>query len=380
MDKTTKTVVWVVIVLVLVGLIYTMAKKSGHKQASNSNGQMAAGETIKIGFIGPLTGDASSIGTVNRAGVELAAEDINKAGGKKVEIVYEDGACNAKTATNAANKLINSDHVVAIVGGLCSTETAAFGPAAISSKVIVMSYGSSAPNLSRLGKYFFRDYPSDAYQGKFGAEYAYNTLGARKVAVLYHISDYGTGIKDVFVQHFQELGGTIVSEEGTPQDAKDYRTQLSKLKNLQPDLYYMPTYPAGATVAIQQARELGIKETLFAGDSWDDTKLQKDVSGKGNMLYTAAQSLYTDEFKTRVLAKTGGQQVPIGTPQAYDALKLLVQVIGQVGTDPDKIQGALHQVQYQGISGSISFDEHGDLTVARYDVKKFENGGAMMVK
>ena len=204
MDKTTKIIIAVIVVVVLVAIGYSIKNKSGNV---GSNGP------IKIGYIGPLTGDTSSIGTVNKAAIEIAVDEINKAGGingQPLQVIYEDGQCNATTATNAASKLINLDKVSIIIGGLCSTETAAFGPMAMKNKVIVLSPGSSAPNLNQLGKYFFRSYPSDAFQGKFGAEYAYNEMGARKVAVLYHVSDWGTGIKNVFEVRFKELGGQIV--------------------------------------------------------------------------------------------------------------------------------------------------------------------------
>ena len=368
-----KWILGIIIVLLVVWGIYSAVQEP----------KQATGEPIKIGFIGPLTGDASSIGTVNRAGVELAVEEVNKAGGvngRPLEMIYEDGQCNAKAAVSAANKLINVDKVPVIIGGLCSTETAAFGPTAMQNKVIAFAYGSSAPKLNELGKYFFRSYPSDAFQGKFGAEYAYNDLGAKKVAVLYHISDYGTGIKDVFEQRFKELGGEIVVEEGAPQESRDYRTALSKIKNSNPDLIYMPTYPDGAIVAVKQAQELGIKTKLLGADAWDDPNLQKEVSGRGDLVFTAVVNLSPEDFKAKVLAKTGGDQVPLGTPNAYDNVKIIAQVMKKVGLDTDKIQEELHKIKYDGISGHIEFYANGDLAVANYVVKRIENGKSAEIK
>ena len=113
----------------------------------SSSAMMAA--PIKLGFIAPLTGEASSIGLNNRAAAELAVEEVNAAGGingRKIEMVYEDGKCAPTDATNAANKLMNVDKVVAIDGAICSSETAAFAPTAMQNKVIVISPGSSAPS------------------------------------------------------------------------------------------------------------------------------------------------------------------------------------------------------------------------------------------
>ncbi len=374
MSTNTKTILWVVVLIIIIG---------GGYMLYNSNREPADTSPIKIGFIGPLTGDGSSIGTVNRVAVEIAAEEINQKGGvegRKLEVVYEDGRCDSTTATKAANKLINIDKVSAIVGGLCSSETSAFGPAAMDSKVIVFSYGSSAPSLSKLGKYFFRSYPSDSFQGIFAAEYAYNTLRARKVAILYHNNDWGTGIKDVFIKRFKELGGEILVEEGAPQTVKDYRTQLAKIKDVKADVIYAPLYPDGSIVALTQAQNLGISTVFLGGDAWGDPKMQQAVSGRGTLYFVEADMLLTDEFKAKILARSGGDQVPLGTANAYDNVYIIASAIAKAGTDPDMLANTIRATRYTGISGNIEFDENGDLKTASYVVKKIENGSAVVVK
>lgn len=374
MSQSTKIIIGVIIAVVVIWGGYALLKSPSAPVST---------EPIKVGFIGSLTGDASSIGTVNRAAVELAVEEVNKAGGingRQIQVTYEDGQCNAKAANNAANKLINVDKVSIIIGGLCSTETAAFGPMAMQNKIIVISYGSSAPSLSKLGKYFFRSYPSDAFQGKFGAEYAYNQLGARKVAILYHISEWGTGIKDVFEKRFKELGGEVVAVEGAPQEARDYRTMMSKVKGLNADLIYMPMYPDGSIVALKQAQELGIKTKFLGADAWGDPKLQKEVSGKGDFFFSEPATPLTEAFKSKVLAKTGGDQVPLGTGQAYDNVKIIAEALKKAGVDAEKLQQAIRQIKFDGISGHIEFDQNGDLTSANYAIKRIEGGTATEIK
>ena len=225
MSKNQKIVWWVVGIVVVVGLVWWgVSKNSG------------SGNVIKIGWIGPLTGDVSSIGTVNKAAVQVAVDEVNAAGGvngKQIQMFYEDAQCNAQLAVSAAQKLVSIDGVGIIISE-CSTETSAFGPMAMQDKVIVFSPVSSAPSLSQLGKYFFRDYPSDSFAGKFEADYAYNKLGARKVAILYHVSDYGTGLKDVFTQEFQSLGGTIVDVEGASADRDGLSDGTEQDQGLEP--------------------------------------------------------------------------------------------------------------------------------------------------
>lgn len=372
-----KVAIWIVVIIIVIAGIGLIAR------GKSDTVQEATGEPIKIGFIGPLTGDASSLGTVARAAVEVAVKEINDVGGANgdlVQVVYEDGECNGVAGTNAAKKLIESDKVDAIIGGLCSSETAAFAPAAMAAKVVTMSYCSSAPNLSNTGKYFFRDYPSDAFQGKFAAEYAYNTIGARKVAILYSISDWGTGIKDVFTSRFLELGGEIIATEGGPQDSRDYRTPLSKIKGLKPDLIYIPMYPEAGIAALGQAKDLGITTKMLGGDAWSDTKLQKEITGLSNIWYIEAKTGSPEDFNAKILAATGGEQVSICAAQAYDAAFIVIKAIEEVGKDPDMLADKIRSTNYDGVSGHIEFDANGDVTVANYVVKKIENGTATLVQ
>lgn len=374
-----KIIGWIIVLVIIIGGFYyfTGEKATAPVVSENETGP------IKIGFISPLTGDASSIGVVNKDAAEIAVSEVNARGGingRSLELIYEDGKCNATSAVSAAQKLISADKVSVILGGTCSTETAAFGPNAMQNKVIVLSQSSSAPNLSKLGKYFFRSYPSDNFQGKFAAEYAYNTLKARKVAIMYHVSDWGTGIKTVFIDRFKELGGEIVAEEGATQESKDYRTSLSKIKAVKPDLIFAPTYPNGGQVMILQARDQGIAAPILGADGWDDPKLWKAVSGKGSIMYTVAFSPTSDEFKAKIKTKTGKDDVPVGTQNSYDNVMIVAQIMSKVGTDTDKIQEEMRKIEYDGVSGHISFDQNGDLKTAKYVVKKMENGTSVEVK
>lgn len=368
----------------VVGALILMVVIAGGWYAFSQNGTSKETGPVKIGFIGPLSGDVSSIGTVARSAVEVAIEEINANGGingNPVEVVYEDGQCDASAANNAASKLINIDGVDAIIGGACSSETSAFVAQAMENKVPVISYCSSAPTLTGAGDYFFRNYPSDAYQGVFMAEYAYNVLKAREVAILYHITEAYTPIKDVFTERFEELGGRVLAAEGLPQEARDYRTQLSKIKDTGAMFIYMPTYPDGGTVALQQAKELGITAQIFGADAWGDPKMQAAVASFGTYLYSEIKTAeLTSEFEAKIKAKSGSDAVPACAPQAYDATYVLVDAIKKAGTNPDILAKALHTSSYDGVSGHIEFDENGDMVGAAYVVKKIENGSSVEVQ
>lgn len=357
----------IVVVIILVIIAYT---KSGSETDTGP---------IKIGFIGPLTGDAAGLGTFSRSAVELAIDEVNKDGGvngRQLQVIYEDGQCLASPAVSAAKKLINIDKVTAIIGGLCSSETSAFTADAMKNKKIVISYCSSAPSLSNTGEYFFRTYPSDANQGKFAAEYAYNTLGARKIAIIYHISDWGTGIKDVFTKRFSELGGVVVTIEGSSQETRDYRTQVAKIKASDFDLVYTPVYVDGGIVLLKQLSNVGISGVKILGtETFNDPKFLTETKTISNdIVITASKILPSNKFAKNFTTKTGVEAVPVCAPQAYDAVKVLAGALEKVGTNPDKLKDAIRKTNYQGESGQISFDENGDLQNSTYVVKKIQNG------
>ena len=151
-----KALGWLIAIIIVVLIVMAVSK------GGNSN----IGP-IKIGFIGALTGDVSGLGTASQAAVQIATDEINGSGGingRQIQVIYEDGQCLPGPATSAASKLISIDKVAGIIGGLCSSETSAFAPQAMQNKVVAISYCSSAPALSSMGKYFFRTY------GKFSSE------------------------------------------------------------------------------------------------------------------------------------------------------------------------------------------------------------------
>lgn len=334
---------------------------------------------IKLGWVGPLTGDVSSVGTVDKQGAELAIKEINEAGGingRPLEMVYEDGACDAKTASNAGNKLINIDKVVAIVGGFCSSETLAVAPMAEQNKVVVIAPGSTAPSITDAGDFIFRVIPSDSYQGKYAANFAYNTLGKRKAAIVYAKADYTEGLANVFAEEFKKLGGEVLLEESFLQTDRDLKTQLTKVKASLSDFMYFLTYTEAGIVGFKQAEELGMKKTILGAETFSDEKLVTAQGAEG-AIFTIPVSNESESFKTTFLTFASRTDMPVFVTQTYDAVKILAQVMQKAGTDPTEMKNELYKVQdYQGVSGPISFDSNGDLTTAAYDVMVIKSGKA----
>ncbi|VVC04561.1 Periplasmic binding protein [Candidatus Burarchaeum australiense] len=337
---------------------------------------------ITIGFIGPLTGDAVSIGESTKASVELAVADVNSAGGingRELKVIYEDGTCGAEGASKAGNKLINIDKVPVIIGGSCSSETLAVAPLAEAAKVVLFSDCSSNPGVRDAGDYVFRDYPSDDYQGKFAGEFAYKDLGSRKVAIVSCLSEWCMGMRDKFKEEYTALGGQVVADESFEVASSDLRTQLTKAKEAKPDLLYFVAYTPATIPGLKQAKELGLAVTIMGGDVWDDPQIYNETGQASEGIYfTKGYAPLTDAYKAAMTAKLGKEQITICAPQAYDAVHIVADVMKKVGTDPTAIKNELYNVQgYQGVSGPISFDEKGDLKDAAMQVMVVSGGKAV---
>ncbi len=330
---------------------------------------------IRIGASLPLTGEAASLGEQMKAGLDVALKEINDAGGlggRLVEIVYEDDKCS-NAGASTFNKLISIDNVVAIIGPLCSAAAGPAVPIAEQSNVPTLLW-ASAPALTA-GEYIFRTYPSDSFQGKFSAEYIFNVLGKKKVAVLYVKNDWGQGLTDVFVERFGELGGAVSLSEGMDQNSTDVRTTLLKIKATAPEALFAPLYPAGGTAAVKQMKQLGLSIPVIGGDAYGAEEFVSTPEAAGTLFTEGKFPEQSAAFKEKIKSITGFES-GVFTPLAYDTLKVLARVIERVGTNSQDIKEGLTQVSFTGGLSSplIEFDQRGDLKQAEFTVKIVEGG------
>lgn len=362
---------WLVVLVLVVAGIMLFGK--GNKQDEGP---------IKLGFVGPLTGDVSTLGVNASKAAQLAVDEINAAGGingRTIEFIAEDGQCTGNVANNAANKLVNVDGVDAIVGGFCSTETSAFTEIVEQAKVPIISPVSSAPALTTAGDYVFRVYPSDSFQGVFAADFMKDTLGVQKVAVLYTNDDWGTGLASVFKERFTSRGGEVIFMESFVSSSRDMRTQLTKIKELNPDMLYYVSYSENSVAGIGQIKEVGLTVPVFGGDAWSDVSIWEKVGVAGTGLMYSEVSMPSSDVFTAKMASVGGEPT-VGAAQAYDAVKIFAKAMAKVGTDGEDVKDELYKtVLTDGFSApEVSFDENGDPKAAPYVVKVIKDGVAVV--
>ncbi len=371
--KAMKKVVWLVVVVIIVLGIFIFGKKDE---------QQVVEGPIKLGFVGPLTGDVATLGVNAMKAAQLAVDEVNAAGGingRTVELVVEDGRCAGDVANTAVNKLINVDNVDGIVGGFCSIETSAFTEVVEQAQVPIISPISSAPALTNAGDYVFRVYPSDSFQGVFVADFMKDTLAAQKVAILYTNDEWGTGLHAVFKEHFESRGGEVVLVEPFANTSRDLRTQLAKVKEANADALYFVAYTESSIAGINQIKELGLTIPVFGGDAWSDVSIWEKVGAAGEgFLFSEVFVPNNDVFTAKMTAVDS--EPTVGASQAYDAVKIFAQAMAKVGTDGEKVKDALYDaVLTDGFSApEVSFDENGDLKGAPYVVKVVKDGVAVV--
>lgn len=363
----------------IVGLIAVIVVAVlGFWSVNNSANKTTETDPIKIGLVGPLTGDAATIGTNAAIAAQIAVDEINAAGGidgRQIELISEDGQCTGRAANSAAQKLISADQVDAIIGGMCSAETLAFTTLAEESQTPMISPLSSSPDITAAGDYVFRVYPSDLFQGVFAAEYLKKTLGKSRAAVLYTNDEWGGGLQETFINAFEGLGGEVVIVESFEKTARDLRTQLTKIKGTEPEALFFLGFTESSIAGIRQLSELGFEGvTVMGADAWGDPTIWEAAGSAGEGLRYSETFVPENETLLRKLEAKGASATP-GTAQSYDIVYILAEVIDDVGTDSVALKERLYETKYNGLSTEeIRFDENGDLVDAAYAVKVITDG------
>ncbi len=334
-------------------------------------------ETIKIGVVAPMSGALGMYGNSSAAALEYAAEKMgNEIDGKKIEFIPEDGKCDAAEASKVFNKLVNVDGVKYIMGGFCSGETLTGAPVVEAAKVILISPASSSPDVRSAGEYVFTLYPLDDFGSNFSADFIYNTLGVRKVAIIYGLNDYTKGMKDYFTKSFEALGGKVVIAESNEANATDFKVQLTKVAATDAELLFIADYPAELGNVLTQTSTMGLNITLYVQEQLtpafvaDHKDLVEGVYGS-----RVVTVLEDSNFETVIKAKSGLTEIDaLYSSIAYDGLFMLKQAIEKVGNDPEKVKDALVGMEYSGISGTIKLDKDGVPEKANFKIEKVVNG------
>ncbi|WP_262394558.1 ABC transporter substrate-binding protein [Youxingia wuxianensis] len=351
---------------------------------ADSEQPAAEGDTIKIGVLAPLTGEVSVYGIATSNGIKMGVDEINEKGGilgKQIELITMDEKGDPTEAVNAYNSLVDQG-IVALIGDVTSKPCLAVAEVALEDNMPMLTATGTAEDITKVGPNVFRTCFMDPFQGKIMATFAADNLKAKKVAVMFdNGSDYSKGLADSFKAQAEEKGMEVTAFEGYATADIDFTTLLNKIIATSPDAIFVPDYYGDVSLVLDQARTAGYTGAMLGGDGWDgvlttlpEDKLSAANNGYFSNHYSAADTVAADFLSKyqELFGLEGNAFAALG----YDSAYIMAQAIEAAGsTDSQAIIDALAAVEFDGVTGHITFDENGD-PIKSVAVTKFVDGKA----
>ena len=328
-------------------------------------------QTIKVGNLVAMTGGSATWGQSENNALKMIIEQINAEGGingKKIELITYDSRADKLEAVNVAKRMVEQDKVIAIIGAAQSGVANAVREVVNSAKVPLIATTATNPTVTVMDDgtvvpYTFRACFIDPFQGTVAGQFALRKLNAKTAATLYDIGDeYSQYLSRYFVDAFTAGGGTVVASEAFRTGELDFRAQLGKIKDENPDVIFIPTMQKEAALAAKQARDLGITAVLMGGDGWgspDIVELSGGAIEGGYFVNLAAmEDPLIQDFLTEYRTKYGTDPVMPNPLMAYDAMIWLANALKQTnGEGGEKLAQALAETKdLQVLTGVLSID------------------------
>ncbi|WP_429443576.1 branched-chain amino acid ABC transporter substrate-binding protein [Paraburkholderia youngii] len=343
--------------------------------------------TVKIGQVSPLTGELSHIGKDDENGVRMAIEDLNsrkiRIGGQNVRFVLDsqDDAADPKTAVTVAQKLVD-DGVAGVVGHANSGTSIPASRIYSNAGVPMITESATNPKLTQQGfTNVFRMVANDVRQGSVIGGYLVHDLGARNIAIVDDRTAYGQGLADEIEKSVKGAGGNVVGREYGTDKTTNWMAILTTIKSRKPDGIAFTGGDTQAAVFVQQAQRLGLKVKFIAGDEactpqfikLAGPSMDKDVYCTLAGVPPAKMPQGPEFFKR--YQQRFGVPVQLYAPYAYDAVLAMAEAMQDAGsTDPKLYLPKLRASKLDGVTGTIQFDEKGDIRNGAITVRQFDQG------
>ena len=345
--------------------------------ASAAGSTAASGDTIKVGVIGPLTGDVSVYGQAVVNGATLYLKQVNEKGGvngKQLEIITMDEQGDATQAVTCFTKMCDQG-ITALVGDVTTTPTLALAAESADYNMPMVTASATAEAVTydaetdTVNENVFRATFTDPFQGIKMADYAYQKLGYTKAAVIFQKgADYNEGLAENFVNEFESLGGTIVDQETYSEGDVDYKTQLTTILGKAPEVVFCPNYYQEVGQILAQAESIGLAVPFLGGDGWDGLEGYATADQLKDAYFCANYAKGSNpDFEDAYKAEYG-EEYPNGfSPLGYDAAMTIVYGIqaaedaGLEAASDDYKQAVIDAIKggtINGITGTFTFDEH----------------------
>jgi branched-chain amino acid transport system substrate-binding protein len=333
----------------------------------------AKGEPIKakIGVISYITGQGAAYGEAITNSIKLARDEVNAKGEVLIDLKIEDSSGKQEQALAAAQKLINSEKVVAIIGPTLSNEMFAAGPEANASGVPIMGTSTTAKGITQIGKFVFRNSLPESQAIPAAAGQAVKKYNIKKVALLYGNDDAFTKSGfDTMKEVAEKLKLNIVTIQEFQKGQADYKAQLTKIASLKPDAVFCSALYNEGGVILAQARKMGLKVPFVGGNGFNSPKVIEIAKDAAEGLIVATP-WFGEKNDPKVKAfvakyeKAYGKKPDQFAAQAYDAFYIMTNALKAAGAaDRTKLRDALAATKnFQGIVGNFSFDAERDVVM-----------------
>ncbi len=339
---------------------------------------------LRIGWIGAMSGPVAKYGAYQSA--VLAEEDVNAAGGisgHPLQLLFEDGKGEGKTASTAAQKLLSAEHVQFIVGGHCTPESFPISSIVQQNHALMLAAITTSPKLTDVGDNVFRVSPVSTSLAEKIVPYAMTELHAARFAILFEETDYARPVAERFKDLAKQRGAEVVYFDSYNPGEPDFLAQLTRIRGTAPDALYLGTQaPESALQVLKQMGQLHLKVKLLGNEITGNavTSVGTNTDLLEGMVFAEpdfnpdapATKAFIEHYKQRFNV----QGLPMGywSAEAYDAVRLLSSTIARCGNSVEAVKTCLYATkEYGGVSGSISIDKNGD-GIRQYVLKVIRAG------
>jgi branched-chain amino acid transport system substrate-binding protein len=356
--------------------------------------EIAPDDPVRIAVNVVTSGAGVDVYGINeQRAAEIAVSDAGgQVLGHDIELVSNDTLCSAEGGQTVASRTVSDPSIVAIMGHTCSSSCEPAAPIYEDAHMTMVSPSCTAGALTAPDavRSFMRTAFNDNFQGEAAANFAYNTLGARRVATIHDGSPYAVGLVDVFASNFEALGGTVVAQEAVNVGDTDMRPLLTSIAAQEPDMLYFPIFAAeGGFIASQSNEVEGLGDVIKMGA--DGIKSDTFIEAAGD----AAEGVYAsgpstsesaayDSFLSAYVDAYGEEPPAPFAPESYDAVNIMLKAIEASATQADDgtlyigrqaLREAMYGVaSFDGLSGKIECNEDGDCSTAGVEFVQVQNG------
>ncbi|WP_433396649.1 branched-chain amino acid ABC transporter substrate-binding protein [Streptomyces sp. CA-146814] len=381
----------------------------GSRDDSNNSSGDGGTTTVVIGLDAPLTGDLSALGLGIKNSADLAVKQANAkkyVDGVTFEIQALDDQAQPSSGQQNASKFVANKKVLGTVGPLNSSVGESMQKVLADAKLVQVSPANTSPSLTQGQKWnegtkerpfasYFRTATTDAVQGPFAAQYLFNDAKKKKVFVIDDKKTYGAGLAGTFKAEFEKLGGKIAGTEHIDPETKDFSSVATKVKSSGADVvYYGGEYPAAGPLS-KQIKKAGAKIPVVGGDGIYSAEYIKlsGAEGVGDLATSVGAPIETLPSAKEFVAnyEKAGYKEPFEAygGYSYDAAWSIIEAVkavveandGKLPSDARaQVAEAVGKVDFEGVTGKVSFDEFGDTTNKQLTVYEYKDGAWAAVK